>query len=408
MIEVCYFVSIILTFITQVGMRTIKKVICIFGTRPEAIKMAPVIKVLGQRPKLEVITVVTAQHRELLDQVLRLFEIKPRYDLNIMKTDQSITDITIRVLKGLPDILIKEQPDLVLVHGDTTTTFAASLAAFYRQIPIGHVEAGLRTYHKHAPYPEEMNRKLTGGLADLHFAPTQTAKEALLKEGINPESITVTGNTVIDALFWTIGKEFNFESLLLNGVDCKTRKLILVTAHRRENLGQPMGGIFNAIKEIVVANEDVEVIFPVHPNPKVLRLAEEILGGIERIHLIEPLDYGPFVNLLNRCYLVLTDSGGIQEEAPALGKPVLVLRQTTERPEAVEAGTVKLVGITRKNIIRETNLLLHEKKEYEKMANAVNPYGDGKAAERILNGILNYFELAGEMVEEFARRGNMA
>lgn len=379
----------------------IKKVISIFGTRPEAIKMAPVIKVLNESPKLKVITVVTAQHREMLDQVLRLFEIRPQYDLNIMKADQIIADITIRVLKGLQDILLKEQPDLVLVHGDTATTFAASLAAFYRQIPIGHVEAGLRTYHKYAPYPEEMNRKLTGCLVDLHFAPTQTAKEALLKEGVRPESITVTGNTVIDALLMTIKKDFHFNSALLNEIDYQMRKVILVTAHRRENLGEPMGGIFSAIKEIIFTNEDVEVVFPVHPNPKVRELAEEILGGIERVHLIEPLDYEPFVNLMGKCYLVLTDSGGIQEEAPALGKPVLVLRETTERPEAVEAGTVKLVGTVRKNIIRESNMLLHDRREYEKMAKAVNPYGDGKAAERIVQKVLSFLALAEETVEEF-------
>lgn len=376
----------------------IKKVLCIFGTRPEAIKMAPVIRILAESALIKVITVVTAQHREMLDQVLHLFDIKPQYDLNIMKTDQTITDITIRVLKGLQDILNKEQPDLVLVHGDTTTTFAASLAAFYRQIPIGHVEAGLRTYHKYAPYPEEMNRRLTGCLADLHFAPTLTAKEALIKEGVKPENITVTGNTVIDALLGTIKKNFYFNNPLLNGIDYQRQKVILVTAHRRENLGEPMRGVFSAIKEIVAVNKDVEVIFPVHPNPKVRELAKEILGADEQIHLIEPLDYEPFVNLMNLCYLVLTDSGGIQEEAPALRKPVLVLRETTERPEAVDAGTVKLVGTARQTIIRETHLLLNDKKEYETMAKAVNPYGDGKAAERILNGILNYFGLGEETV----------
>lgn len=380
-----------------------KRIICIFGTRPEAIKMAPVIKVLEENSKLRVITVVTAQHREMLDQVLQLFNIKPQYDLNIMKADQSITDITIRVLKGLQDILIKEQPDLVLVHGDTSTTFASSLAAFYRQIPIGHVEAGLRTYNKYFPYPEEMNRKLTGCLADLHFAPTLTAKEALIKEGVKPESVTVTGNTVIDALLGTIKKDFYFNNALLDGIDYKTRKVILVTAHRRENLGEPMRNIFRAVKEIINENCDAEIIFPVHPNPKVRELAGKILGKTEPVHLIEPLDYEPFVNLMNRCYFVMTDSGGIQEEAPALGKPVLVLRNTTERPEAVEAGTVKLVGTAQQNIIREANLLLHDQKEYEKMANAVNPYGDGKAAARILQRILFFFGLADGAVEEFIR-----
>lgn len=389
-------------------MRTIKKVICIFGTRPEAIKMAPVIKVLEESTKLKVITVVTAQHREMLDQVLRLFNIEPQYDLNIMETNQSITDITIRVLKGFEAILLKEQPDLVLVHGDTTTTLAASLAAFYRQIPIGHIEAGLRTYHKYSPYPEEMNRKLTGCLADLHFAPTLTAKKALLKEGVNSEIITVTGNTVIDALLQTIKRDFYFKSALLNGIDYQTRKVILVTAHRRENLGEPLGDIFSAIREIIDRNEDLEVIFPVHPNPKVRKLAEEILGDSERVHLIGPLDYEPFVNLMNRCYLILTDSGGIQEEAPALGKPVLVLRETTERPEAVEAGTVKLIGTNKDHIIRETELLLDDHQEYEKMAKAVNPYGDGKAAERIMQRVLSFLALAEETIEEFAWQGNMS
>ena len=363
--------------------------------------MAPVIKILAESAIIKVITVVTAQHREMLDQVLQIFNIEPQYDLNIMKTEQSITDITIKVLKGLQDILIKEQPDLVLVHGDTSTTFAASLAAFYRQIPIGHVEAGLRTYNKYSPYPEEINRKLTGGLADLHFAPTQTAKEALLKEGVNPGSITVTGNTVIDALLWTVKKDFYFDNPLLDKIDYQTQKVILVTTHRRENLGGPLGDIFNAIKEISFRNEAVEVVFPVHPNPKVRELAEEILGGLERVHLIGPMDYEPFVNLMNKCYLVLTDSGGIQEEAPALGRPVLVLRETTERPEAVEAGTVKLVGTTRQNIIKETDLLLRDYQEYEKMAKAVNPYGDGKAAERILQGVLSFFGLGEGTVEEF-------
>ncbi|NLY74246.1 MAG: UDP-N-acetylglucosamine 2-epimerase (non-hydrolyzing) [Firmicutes bacterium] len=378
-----------------------KKVICIFGTRPEAIKMAPVIKLLEKSDRIKVITIVTAQHREMLDQVLHLFDIKPQYDLNIMKTEQTITDITIRVLKGLQDILIKELPDLVLVHGDTTTTFAASLAAFYRQIPIGHVEAGLRTYRKYAPYPEEMNRRLTGCLADLHFAPTLAAKEALIREGVKPENITVTGNTVIDALRWTLKQDFHFNNPLLNRIDYQTRKVILVTAHRRENLGEPLRDIFRAVKEISAENRDAEIIFPVHPNPRVRELAREILGGIERVHLIEPLDYQSFVNLMNRCYLILTDSGGIQEEAPALGKPVLVLRETTERPEAVAAGTVKLVETVQHTIISETNLLLRDPREYEKMAKAVNPYGDGKAAVRIRQRILLFLGLAEGAVEEF-------
>jgi UDP-N-acetylglucosamine 2-epimerase (non-hydrolysing) len=378
------------------------KILLIFGTRPEAIKMAPVVKALERSEEFQAVTTVTAQHRQMLDQVLELFDIQPQYDLNIMQNSQTLTDITTKVLQGLKEVLAKEQPDLVLVHGDTSTTFAGSLAAFYQQIPVGHVEAGLRTYNKYSPYPEEMNRKLTGCLTDIHFAPTQTAKAALLKEGVKPENIVVTGNTVIDALLQTVKRDYRFNNSLLNTIDYATKKVILVTSHRRENLGEPMRNIFSAIKEIVLGNPDTEVVFPVHLNPKVRELAGEILGETERVRLIDPLDYEPFTNLMNQCYLVLTDSGGIQEEAPALGKPVLVLRDTTERPEAVKAGTVKLVGTGKDAIIKEANLLLRDRGEYQKMAGAVNPYGDGKAADRIIRAMRKYLGITGEPVEEFA------
>jgi UDP-N-acetylglucosamine 2-epimerase (non-hydrolysing) len=378
-----------------------KKIFLIFGTRPEAIKMAPVVKILESSKQFKVVTVITAQHRQMLDQVLALFDIQPQYDLNIMQSGQTLTDITTRVLQGLKEIMVVEKPDLVLVHGDTSTTFAGSLAAFYQQIPVGHVEAGLRTYNKYSPFPEEMNRKLTGCLTDLHFAPTQTAKAALLKEGIKPENIVVTGNTVIDALLQTVKNDFHFDDPLLDSIDYQNKKVILLTSHRRENLGDPMRNIFMAIKEIVLANEDMEVVFPVHLNPKVRELAQEILGGNDRIHLIDPLDYEPFTNLMSQCYLVLTDSGGIQEEAPALGKPVLVLRETTERPEAIQAGTVKLVGTNQNDIVREANLLLRDQNDYQKMANAVNPYGDGQASDRIFKAVLRYFEMTEQAVDEF-------
>jgi UDP-N-acetylglucosamine 2-epimerase (non-hydrolysing) len=378
-----------------------KKVLLSFGTRPEAIKMAPLVKVLEETGIFKVVTAVTAQHRQMLDRVLELFAIKPQYDLNIMQSNQTLTDITVKVLHGLDDILEREKPDLILVHGDTTTTFAGSLAAFYRRIPVGHVEAGLRTRNKYSPYPEEMNRKLTGCLTDLHFAPTAAAKANLLNEGVESDSITVTGNTVIDALLQTLEQPFRFETEPLGRIDFTRKKVILVTAHRRENLGEPMRHIFSAVAEIVAANPDTEVVFPVHLNPKVRELTRKFLGDRERIHLIEPLDYQPFAHLINRSYLVLTDSGGIQEEAPALGKPVLVLRDTTERPEAVHAGTVKLVGTDRERIIHETNQLLNCREAYLKMANAVNPYGDGRAAERICRALEHYFGLTEKPVEEY-------
>lgn len=377
------------------------KIMPVFGTRPEAIKMAPLIKVLEEQENIKVITTVTAQHREMLDQVLNLFKINPAYDLEIMKPRQSLTGITVEVLSKLEPIISRENPDLVLVQGDTATTFAGSLAAFYHRIPVGHVEAGLRTYNKYSPFPEEMNRKLTGCLADLHFAPTQTAKEALRKEGVPLDRIVVTGNTVIDALLQTVNKNYIFQNEILRGLDFQEKKVILLTAHRRENLGARMERIFRAVREIVETHPEVEVIFPVHLNPGIQELARRVLGGLAQVKLIPPLDYEAFVNLMDRCYLVLTDSGGLQEEAPALGKPVLVFRDTTERPEALAAGTVKLVGTDPEKIITETVSLLVNPDLYRQMATAVNPYGDGKAAERILQAIRYYFKLGVQPVDEY-------
>jgi len=357
------------------------KVMVVFGTRPEAIKMAPVIKELKKVKDINTIVCVTAQHREMLDQVLTLFKIKPDYDLDLMKEKQDLFTITAGVLGGMKTILEKEQPDLVLVHGDTTTTFAAALAAFYLRIPVGHVEAGLRTRNKYSPFPEEINRTLTGRLAELHFAPTDTSRENLLAESTAQFKIWVTGNTVIDALLDTVRDDYSFAPELAE-IDLHKR-ILLVTTHRRENWGEPMRQIYQALIDLVDQFPDVEVVFPVHKNPVVRDVALEMLGQKERFHLIEPLDYEPFANLMNRCYLVLTDSGGLQEEAPSLGKPVLVLRDTTERPEAVQAGTVKLTGTNRQRIYQAAYTLLSDPAAYEKMARAINPYGDGRAARRI-------------------------
>lgn len=365
------------------------KVISVFGTRPEAIKMAPLVKKLSMEPDILSKVVVTAQHRQMLDQVLELFEIKPDYDLDIMKQRQTLTGVTVRVLSGLEEIIQAEKPHMVLVHGDTTTTFSSALAAFYQQAAVGHVEAGLRTFNKYSPYPEEMNRRLTGAIADLHFAPTQTSMDNLLKENIPREKIIVTGNTVIDALLETASREYPLEELF-PGVDW-SKRILLLTAHRRENWGEPLENIFTAVKELVKNFPDTELIFPVHKNPRVSQLANKVLANTHRIHLIEPLDYLPFVALMNRSYLVLTDSGGMQEEAPSLGKPVLVLRETTERPEAVKAGTVKMVGTARDRIYKEGSELLENQLAYKKMAHAVNPYGDGKASGRITAAIKNHF-----------------
>lgn len=367
------------------------KVMSIFGTRPEAIKMAPLIKRLKIENKIDSIVTVTAQHREMLDQVLNLFDIKPDYDLDVMQDVQSLTDITVNVLRGLKKIICNKKPDLILVHGDTSTTFVGALASFYQKIKVGHVEAGLRTYNKFSPYPEEINRNLTGVLADYHFAPTNTAYDNLIKENISKDEIFITGNTVIDALLETVQEDYIFNIEEVNNIDFNNKKLILLTSHRRENLGQPMRNIFKGINKIIRENEDVEVVFPVHLNPKVRDIVNEELGGIDRIYLIEPLDYLPFVNLMAKSYLIMTDSGGIQEEAPGLGKPVLVLRNTTERPEAVDAGTVKMVGTNKEMIVSKVNELLNNKEEYNKMANAINPYGDGKASKRIVDVILTQF-----------------
>ncbi len=377
------------------------KVLTVFGTRPEAIKMAPLVLALQQTEGINTQVAVTAQHREMLDQVLKLFQIKPDYDLNIMKTGQTLFDITTRALTGLKDVLDQAKPDLVLVHGDTSTTFVASLAAFYKQIPVGHVEAGLRTNNKYSPYPEEMNRRLTGVLADLHFAPTAKAKENLLREGIDAKSIFVTGNTVIDALKATVREDYTFNHRELDSIDFRQKRVLLVTTHRRENLGEPMREIYLALRDIVDNYPDVEIVFPVHKNPAVRGMAQQVLGATPRVHLIEPLDYQPFINLMQRCYLVLTDSGGMQEEAPALGKPVLVLRDTTERPEAVQAGTVRLIGTQKDAVLRHTRELLEDPAAYNKMAEAVNPYGDGLASLRITQAICYKFNLREKPPEEF-------
>ncbi|EEX68863.1 UDP-N-acetylglucosamine 2-epimerase [Mitsuokella multacida DSM 20544] len=371
------------------------KVMTVFGTRPEAIKMAPIVLELQKHPDTIVpVVAVTAQHREMLDQVLNLFHIKPDHDLNIMAAGQTLFDITTRAMMGLDKVLTEEKPDIVLVHGDTTTTFAGALAAYYHQTAVGHVEAGLRTHNKYSPFPEEMNRRLTGCIADLNFAPTSTSEANLLAENVPPESIFVTGNTVIDALHHTVRDDFDFQENSLKDVDFANKRIILVTTHRRENLGEPMRHVYKALKQLTEEFDDVEVVFPVHKNPKVREVVNEELGGLAKVHLIDPLDYEPFANLMHRAYLILTDSGGVQEEAPALGKPVLVLRDTTERPEAVDAGTVKLIGTDRERVYEEAKKLLTDKAEYSRMAESVNPYGDGKAAARIIQAILYHYGLA--------------
>ena len=378
------------------------KVMTVFGTRPEAIKMAPIVLELARHPEeITPIVAVTAQHRDMLDQVLHLFDIRPDYDLDIMAAGQTLFDITSRAILGLDKVLTEAKPDIVLVHGDTTTTFAGALAAYYHQTTVGHVEAGLRTHNKFSPFPEEMNRKLTGSLADLHFAPTSTAQQNLLTEAIAPENIFVTGNTVIDALHQTVREDFAFEDELLRRIDYKNKRIVLVTTHRRENLGEPMRHVYKALRRLTEEFADVEVVFPVHKNPKVREVVREELGGLSKVHLIDPLDYEPFANLMHRSYLILTDSGGVQEEAPALGKPVLVLRDTTERPEAVTAGTVKLIGTDCERVYAEARQLLTDKKEYSRMAESCNPYGDGKASGRIIQAILYHYGRAAARPDEF-------
>ena len=364
------------------------KVMSIFGTRPEAIKMAPVVKELEKRKEIESIVCVTAQHREMLDQVLETFSIKPDYDLNIMKQGQTLADVTTRALNGLDEVIKEVKPDIILVHGDTTTTFAGALAAFYNQVAIGHVEAGLRTFDKYSPYPEEMNRQMVSCMADMNFAPTKLSAANLIREGRNVENIYITGNTAIDAMKTTVNKKYKNEVLDWVGKD----RMILLTAHRRENLGEPMRNIFRAINRLVNDYADIKVVYPIHKNPKVREIANEIFNNNERIKLIEPLEVFDFHNFQNKSYIILTDSGGIQEEAPSLGKPVLVLRDTTERPEGITAGTLKLVGTDENKIYEEASILLTDKKAYQKMSNACNPYGDGHASERIVDAIIEKFK----------------
>lgn len=373
-----------------------KKILIVFGTRPEAIKMAPLVKEFEKnRDKFEMKVCVTAQHREMLDQVLDIFEIKPDYDLDIMKQGQDLYDITARVLVEMRSVLAEFQPELVLVHGDTTTGFAAALAAYYQKIDVAHVEAGLRTGNIHSPYPEEMNRKMIGSLAKYHFAPTETSRDNLLKENIAEKNIAVTGNTVIDALLAVSAKIKNsvelekklYEKVLKCGYNVSDRKYILVTGHRRENFGEGFLNICRALKKLAENNRDMDIVYPVHLNPNVRKPVNEVLNGIENVYLIEPLEYETFIYAMGKSYFVITDSGGIQEEAPSLGKPVLVIRDTTERPEAVAAGTVKLVGTEFDKIVEEAEKLIKNKEEYEKMSKAHNPYGDGKACERIVRFI---------------------
>ena len=378
------------------------KVMTVFGTRPEAIKMCPLVLELRKHPDtIEPIVAVTAQHREMLDQVLELFGIVPDYDLNIMKGGQALYDVTTRALQGLKEVMEEARPDLVLVHGDTTTTFAGALAAYYMQIPVGHVEAGLRTGNKYSPFPEEMNRKLTGAIADLHFAPTATSRDNLLRENVSPDNIFVTGNTVIDALDTTVRADYRFSDPVVEEALSRHPRLLVMTTHRRENLGEPMRHVYRAVKAALAQCPDVAAIFPVHKNPKVREVVQAELAGQDRVYLTEPMDYQPFANLMSRATIILTDSGGIQEEAPALGKPVLVLRDTTERPEAVTAGTVRLVGTDYDTVRDETIRLLTDDTYYKSMAEAVNPYGDGKACQRIVGFILKRFGYTDETPVEF-------
>ena len=380
-------------------MKTIR-VMTIFGTRPEAIKMAPLVLELQSRQGIQPICCVTAQHREMLDAVLEIFRLKPDYDLNIMEPRQTLSTITTKCLLGMEGVLEEAKPDLVLVHGDTSTTFAGALAAFYRQIPVGHVEAGLRTWDKYSPFPEEMNRQLVGDIADLHFCPTPANRENLAREGIT-DGVFVTGNTVIDALKTTVRTDYSFSTQALNGLDYTGKRIILVTCHRRENYGQPMANIMTALRRIADAFPDVELVYPVHLSPVVREAAGKYLSGHPRIHLIDPLSADEMHNLMARAYLVMTDSGGLQEEAPALGRPVLVLRRETERPEAVRAGTVRLAGTEEEEIFSLASELLHDERAYHAMAHAVNPYGDGQACRRIADAREWKFGLRADKPDEF-------
>ena len=366
------------------------KVMSVFGTRPEAIKMAPLVRSLAQLPEVESLCCLTGQHRQMLDSVLEIFRLRGDYDLNIMQERQTLSSITSRTILGMDAVLDEAQPDLILVHGDTSTTFAGALSAFYHKVPVGHVEAGLRTYDKYSPFPEEMNRTLVSDIAELHFSPTRANAENLRKEGVRGK-VFVTGNTVIDAMKYTVRESFRFSDETLNRLDFDSRRVIAVTCHRRENYGAPMQAIMEAIRELVRSHPDTEVVYPVHLSPVVRECAFGILGGEPRVHLIDPIDVVQMHNLLSRCYLVMTDSGGLQEEAPALGKPVLVLRRETERPEAVEAGTVKLAGVEKSEIVRLGSELLEDRAAYQAMARAVNPYGDGNACARIGEAILYHF-----------------
>lgn len=377
------------------------KVMTVFGTRPEAIKMAPLAIELEKNPNIEATVCVTAQHRQMLDQVLQIFNITPDYDLDIMKERQTLVGITSKVLEGLDDVLKEVKPDIVLVHGDTTTSFVGALAAFYNQIMVGHVEAGLRTYDIYSPFPEEMNRCLTGRIAEMNFSPTIKNKENLLRENVSADKIFITGNTVIDAMKTTVRDDFIFVTDELNNIDYKGHRVIAMTAHRRENLGKPLENICNAVRRLVEKYDDVEVVYPVHLNPLVRETVFKILGGLDRVHLIEPINVDELHNLMARSYMVMTDSGGIQEEAPSLAKPVLVLRKETERPEAVEAGTVKIAGIDEEVIYNLACELLDSSEAYNKMAHAANPYGDGNASKRIVDAILYKFGISDKRPEDY-------
>ncbi len=367
------------------------KVLTVFGTRPEAIKMAPLVKELEKHQEIESIVCVTAQHRQMLDQVLEIFNIKPDYDLNIMKDRQTLVGITTRGLEGLDEVIREIHPDIILVHGDTSTTFLGSLAAFYNKVAVGHVEAGLRTYDKYSPFPEEVNRRLTGVIADMHFAPTTRNRDNLLKENVDESEIYITGNTVIDALQTTVRSDYEFKDETLKNMDWDGKRVIVMTAHRRENLGEPLENICLAVKQLVEEFEDIQVVYPVHMNPAVRDVANRILGGMDRVKLIEPVNADELHNAISRSFMVMTDSGGLQEEAPSLGKPVLVMRNETERPEAVDAGTVKIAGVKKDVIYSLAKELLTDEEEYNKMARAVNPYGDGHASERIVKAIIEKF-----------------